>query len=73
MSTRTIQIELVGATPGSIRPDCLREVGRRLHPDTITDAWYAADCPPKLDWRAAGITRRTWLQWRLACLLRGAR
>lgn len=46
-------------------------LGRKLHPVEITDAWYAADCPPQLD--TSGISLRIRLQWKLACWLRGAR
>jgi hypothetical protein len=43
-----------------------------LHPDAITEAWYAADCPRRLDWRSAGIAVPTWPRWKVACVLRGA-
>jgi hypothetical protein len=48
-----------------------RNLGRRLHPIEVTDAWYAQDCPPALD--ASNLSRRVRLQWRIACLLRGVK
>jgi len=49
----------------------LKSLGVRLHPDEITEAWYGAGCPPRLDTR--GLSPRVRLQWWLACRLRGVR
>jgi hypothetical protein len=54
-----------------VRNTTMIRLGTRLHPTEITDAWYAADCPPSLD--VSGLSRRVRLQWRIACLLRGAK
>jgi hypothetical protein len=51
------------------RPATLRALGHMLHPEAITEAWYAAQCPPRLTRTVPG---RVWLRWRLAVLLRGA-
>ena len=45
-------------------------------PDSVTDAWYAAHCPPAASFgvRAllrAGVPARDVAQWRLATILRG--
>lgn len=50
-------------------PQRIRDLGCRLMPNEITDAWYAQGCPPRLD--KSGISRRVIWRWRLACLLRG--
>jgi hypothetical protein len=46
-------------------------LGAGIHPESVTAAWYAADCPPELDERAAGIPFRVRVQWRVSRLLRG--
>lgn len=46
-------------------------LGRLLHPIEITDAWYAQDCPPRLNLTGIPFTIR--IRWRLACVLRGVR
>ena len=69
----TTTIILLNVPTPTVRPDSLRaRLGRALHPAAITDAWYAADCPPELHPRRLGAPRRTVLCWRLACWLRGA-
>lgn len=55
----------------SYRPATARALGSMLHPVAITDAWYAADCPPRLD--TTNISRQTRIRWWLACFLRGAK
>jgi len=54
------------------RPAGLRAVGVMLHPASVTDAWYAAECPPSSSCAILGVNWLTHLQWRLACVLRGA-
>jgi hypothetical protein len=51
-------------------PTARVRLGLRLHPEAVTDAWYAADCPPRLD--ASSLPLRVRLQWQLACWLRHA-
>jgi hypothetical protein len=48
-----------------------QRLGIALHPEAVTAAWYAADCPPGL-FDASGLPLRTRLRWRLALWLRGA-
>ena len=55
------------------RPEKVRQIGCQLHPEAVTAAWYAADCPRRLDARSAGISLSDRLRWKLACLLRGVR
>jgi len=45
----------------------------RLHPESVTEAWYAADCPQRFDARSAGVRLLDRLRWRVACLLRRCR
>jgi len=45
------------------------KVGRLIHPEAVTKAWYAQDCPLHLD--TTTLNRRALLRWRLACWLRG--
>jgi hypothetical protein len=60
----------VTATLPSYRPLTRRQrLGAKLHPTAVTDAWYAADCPPKLD--ASDLPLRVRLRWMVACWLRG--
>ena len=47
----------------------MHKLGRLIHPEAVTAAWYAQDCPPHLDTRT--FSRWTLLRWRLACWLRG--
>jgi hypothetical protein len=47
-------------------------LGVRLHPEAVTAAWYAQDCPPGL-FDASDLPLRTRLRWRLVLWLRGAR
>jgi hypothetical protein len=70
---RAITVVLQGYTPPKLRPALLCRLGERLHPDTVTDAWYAADCPPRFKPRDHGVTLRDTLKWKLACFLRGCR
>jgi hypothetical protein len=51
------------------RPEWMRELGRHLHPETITNIWYAQNCPPKLDRWSLPLTMR--VQWTVECWLRG--
>lgn len=51
------------------RPASVRAVGVLLHPPSVTDAWYAADCPPRLDRRALSLGDR--VVWRVSRVLRG--
>jgi hypothetical protein len=48
----------------------MQELGIRIHPREVTDAWYAANCPPNFK---PNVPFLTWAQWRLSCLLRGAK
>lgn len=50
------------------RPAFVIALGCRLHPASVTEAWYAQDCPPKLD---GGVSPVDLLRWRVACALRG--
>jgi hypothetical protein len=56
--------------PGTKLQVMLGMLGIKLHPESVTEAWYAADCPPELDARAAGIPLRVRVQWRVSRLLR---
>lgn len=53
------------------RPATIRALGVVLLPLAITDAWYAADCPPRLDAKRAGVAYRERVAWRLSRFLRG--
>lgn len=44
-------------------------LGRKLHPEIVTEGWYASDCDPNYNPESL----RVRLQWKLAILLRGAR
>ena len=48
-----------------------KKLGTKIHPEAITEAWYAADCPPSMDYKAAGVSFLTRVQWHVACFLRG--
>lgn len=57
------------------RTTTMRALGAMLHPQSIADAWYAADCPPSLGWsgaRRAGVSLKDRLRWKVGCALRGA-
>jgi hypothetical protein len=47
-------------------------LGRSLHPESVTEAWYAAKCPPDFSPGRYGIGPWVVLRWRFACWLRGA-
>lgn len=66
--TRTITVQLP-TQKHPHRAAWMTNLGRRLHPQEVTDAWYAAECPPGFN---PPVNLRTRLRWRLACLLRGA-
>lgn len=51
------------------RPARVIQLGRRIHPEQVADAWYAAGCPES-PWRPP-ISAPMFLRWRFACLLRG--
>lgn len=53
------------------RPTWARAIGALLHPEAVTAAWHAADCPPRLDVRS--LPFGTWVRWRVGMVLRGAR
>lgn len=41
-------------------------------PTSVSDAWYAAECPPKM--RMFGrVPHSDYIAWRLSCLLRRTR
>lgn len=56
--------------PLATAPGWMRRLGHRLHPASVTNAWYAAGCPRRLHWRAVRL--RDYLTWRIASWLRGA-
>lgn len=66
--TRTITVK---APPNRqpYRPSWMRALGVRLHPEAVTTAWYAAECPPNFHPESLRVQAR----WIVACLLRGAR
>ena len=69
--THAITIEAI-PLPDLRRINTIRaRLGRKLHPAEITDAWYAQDCPPRLDTNDLPFTIR--VRWRLACALRGVK
>lgn len=70
---RTITVELVGYVPPKVRPAFIRALGLRLHPESITDAWYKADCPPRFRPREHGVSWTDTALWRVTCVLRGCR
>lgn len=54
------------------RPLTLRTFGHLLHPAAVTDAWYAADCPP-VSKRLPGVSTVDHMRWRVACACRGTK
>lgn len=42
------------------RPALVREAGWRLHPDTVTAAWYAAACPQNFRPHLSLADRTRW-------------
>lgn len=46
----------------------IEALGRWLHPEKVTEAWYLQNCPPHLDTR--NLSRWTFLRWRFSCWLR---
>lgn len=51
------------------RPNLARALGCVLLPATITDAWYAQECPARID--TTGISRTDRARWHLSRVLRG--
>lgn len=70
---RTITVELTGYVRPKLRPNAVRALSWRMQPESITDAWYAANCPRDFKARKHGISFRDWFVWRVACFLRGCR
>jgi hypothetical protein len=48
----------------------LWNVGARLQPAAVVDAWYASDCDPDLSIRSR-VGTLTWMRWGVARFLRG--
>lgn len=67
--SRTITITAPQIQQPKRRAAWMVRLGRRLHPEVVTDGWYASDCDPTY----RPESPRVRLQWELAILLRGAR
>jgi hypothetical protein len=50
------------------RPNRIRQLGVKIHPEAVADAWYAADCPENF---VPDLPRLTLLRWRISRKLRG--
>jgi hypothetical protein len=67
-ASRTITV-VVPVTPRrQYRPLTLRAFGVKIHPQSVTDAWYAADCPPNFKPPVPFLVR---VRWHASRLLRG--
>lgn len=67
--SRTISVRVPDFRQPKRRPAWMVRLGRRLHPEVVTDGWYASDCDP--NYKPDSL--RVRIQWELAILLRGAR
>lgn len=67
--TRTITVTVPQIQQPKRRAAWMVRLGRKLHPQSVTDGWYASECDP--DYTPDSLSVRA--HWRVACLLRGAR
>lgn len=51
------------------RPALVRALGQISHPAAVTEAWYAANCPPRLD--RATLPRKVRVHWFVSRAMRG--
>lgn len=67
--SRTITVTAPQIRQPKRRATWMVRLGLRLHPQSVTDEWYASECDPDY----APESLRVLLQWQIACLIRGAR
>lgn len=67
---RTITITAPQIRQAKRRAAWMVRLGRRLHPQVVTDSWYEAGCPEATSF-IPDFPRLTLLRWRIACKLRG--
>lgn len=68
--SRTITIELSVPVRVPVFTRRLR-FGCLIHPEQVTDAWYAQGCPPVLD--THGLGRLMVARWRVSKWMRGCK